>query len=177
MSDRANRSFEIITADDLKRLGQLALSNFEDFFRRNPKHPYVERLRLICLLQTAAKHYVEPDQGNPASTKGGVNDFDVCGFFEALPNRHLYSQRKCNLDFGRSKFGRNPDDGERFSGRRLDVMWRDINFGSAESPIHAVQRYLQNAPPHSSSGKYWKKKPVVVLWPTKMLGRVIWRPE
>jgi hypothetical protein len=110
MSNRANRSFENITPDDLKHLSQLALNNFEDFFRRNPKHPYVGRMRLICLLQTAAKHYVEPDQGNSKSRKGGVNDFDVCGIFEAIPNRHLFARRKCQLDFGPSKFGRNPDD-------------------------------------------------------------------
>jgi hypothetical protein len=40
MSDRANRSVEKITSNDLKHLSQLALSNFEDFFERNPKPPY-----------------------------------------------------------------------------------------------------------------------------------------
>lgn len=175
MSDRANRSFEIITPDDLKRLAQLALNNFEDFFRRNPTHPYVGRMRLICLLQTAAKHYVEPDKGNPRSRGGGVNDFDVCGLFERMPNRHLFARRKCQLDFGPSMFGRNPDDGERYTGRRVDVVWRSINFQLARSPIHAVQRYLQNASPLSSAG-YWREKPVVALWPTKQLGQVIWRP-
>jgi putative ABC transport system substrate-binding protein len=85
MSDRAGRSFEKITRSDLERLASLALSNFEEFFARDPRHPYVRRLWLICLLQTAAKHYVEPDQGNQESTEGGVNDFDVCGFFETVP--------------------------------------------------------------------------------------------
>jgi hypothetical protein len=176
MSNRANRSFEKITPDDLKHLSQLALNNFEDFFRRNPKHPYVGRMRLICLLQTAAKHYVEPDQGNSKSRKGGVNDFDVCGIFEAIPNRHLFARRKCQLDFGPSKFGRNPDDDERFKGRRVDVVWRSIKFEPLESAIHALQRYLQKALLRSSPG-LWRAKPVVLLWPTKMLGEVIWRSK
>jgi hypothetical protein len=177
VSDRANRSFEIITRDDLERLGQLALSNFDDFFRRNPDHPYLARLRLICLLQTAAKHYVEPDHcRKPNQRCGGVNDFDVCGFFDAVASRRLYSRRKCQLDFGSSKFGRNPDDGERFNGRRVDVMWRSIKVESAETPIQAMQRYLQNASPNSSAG-HWKAKPVVIMWPRKLLGHVIWQPE
>jgi hypothetical protein len=113
MSDRAGRSFEKITRSDLERLSQLALINFEEFFACNPDHPYVGRLRLICLLQTAAKHYVEPDRCVTSDQKaGGVNDFDVCGFFETMPGRHLYAQRKVNLDFRPSRFGRHPKDGE-----------------------------------------------------------------
>jgi hypothetical protein len=138
MSDRANRSFEKITRNDLKHLCRLAFSNFEDFFKRNPEHPYHGRLRLIYLLQTAAKHYIEPDQcRSPHQTEGGVNDFDICGFFETMVGRHLYPQRKCNVDFGPSKFGRNSDDGERFEGRRVDVMWRDIPREATESPASA----------------------------------------
>jgi hypothetical protein len=176
MSNRANRSFEIITHDDLKRLGQLALSNFEDFFRRNPGHRYMGRLRLICLLQTAAKHFVEPDKClEPNQRTGGVNDFDVCGFFQAMP-KSLYAQRKCQLDFGPSKFSRNPDDGKHFRGRRVDVMWRSIEMKPPETPIESLQRYLRDARPNSSAGGYWRKKPVVVLWPSEHLGRVIWEP-
>ncbi len=106
---------------------QLALSNFEKFFTWNPTHPYVGRLRLICLLQTAAKRYVEPDQGTPDRGEGGVNDFDVCGFFQTVPGRHVYPRRKVSVDFGPSKFGHHPED-EGFTGRRVDVMWRDIEI-------------------------------------------------
>jgi len=85
VSNRANRSFERITRDDLVRLGRLTLSNFDDFFARNPGHPYARRLRLICLMQTAAKHYVSHDRCiEPNQMWGGVNDFDICGFFEAV---------------------------------------------------------------------------------------------
>jgi hypothetical protein len=175
MSNRANRSFAVITADDLKHLAQLALSNFDDFFTRNPSHPYLRRLRLICLLQTAAKHFVEPDKClEPNQRWGGVNDFDVCGFFQAIPGRFLYPQRKCTMDFGPSKFGHHPED-EGFTGRRVDVMWRSIKMQPSETPIESVQRYLRNAPPKSSAGRYWTVKPVVVLWPSEHLGQVIWR--
>jgi hypothetical protein len=165
---------EKITLDDLKRLTHLALSNFEDFFSRNPGHDYVGRLRLICLLQTAAKHYVEPDLcTSPDQTWGGVNDFDVCGFFETVSGRHLYAQRKVNLDFGPSKFGRNPDDGEQYKGRRVDVMWRDIVINLGQTSVEAVQGYLRNARPGTSAHDHWAAKPAVVLWPKEQLGHVI----
>jgi hypothetical protein len=152
MSDNANRSFELITLDDLARLAQLALANFEAFFVRNPTHPYKGKLRLICLIQTAAKHYVDPDKCIEAEQRwGGVNDFDVFGFFEAVAGRPLFAQRKCKLDFGPSKFGRNPNEGERFEGRHVDVMWRSIDVRTSESPIESVQRYLQDAPTLSSA--------------------------
>ena len=177
MSDRGGRSFEKITRSDLGRLAQLALTNFEAFFARNPRHPYFGRLRLICLLQTAAKHYVEPDRClSPDQREGGVNDFDVCGFFETVPGRHLYPQRKVSLDFGPSKFGRHPADGEQYRGRRVDVVWRDIRIDRAETAAEALRGYLRDAPPGSSAGTYWSAKPVVVLWPLTQLGEVIWEP-
>jgi hypothetical protein len=80
------------------------------------------------------------------------------------------------LDFGPSKFGRNPEDGKHFVGRRVDVMWSSIKIELAESPIEAVQRYLQNALAKSSA-EWWAAKPVVVLWPTKDLGQMIWQLE
>lgn len=187
MSDSANRSFERITRDDLMRLAQLALGNFDDFFARNPKHAYGGQLRLICLLQTAAKHFVDPDPCVELDQRrGGVNDFDVCGFFQRSPGRHLFAQRRCELDFGPSKFGRNPEEGERFKGRRVDVLWRSIGMRVSEAPIESVQRYLQDAfrkrlsrTPGSeacrSSPERWAATPVVVLYPTKDLGRIIWR--
>jgi hypothetical protein len=159
MSNRANRSFEIITRDDLKHLGQLALSNFADFFARNPHHAYLGRLRLICLLQTAAKHYVEPDQcRKPDQRCGGVNDFDVCGFFQAVPGQHLFPRRKCKLDFGPSKFGRHPKEGKRIEGRRVDVVWRDIVMEPPETPIDSVRRHLRSASSRSSA-HFWAANP------------------
>ncbi len=173
LSHYKNRSFERITLDDLRHLAQLALSDFKAFFARNPKHPYKDQLRLICLLQTAAKHYVDPDTCiEPDQRWGGVNDFDVCGFFEAIPRRHLFARRKRQLDFGASRFGRNPVEDERFKGRRVDVMWRSIDRLKSETPIESVQRYLRDA--RAGSATYWSAKPVVVLWPSKDLGKVIW---
>jgi hypothetical protein len=152
------------------------LDDFDDFFTRYPQHPYHGQLRLICLLQTAAKHYVDPDHClEPNQTWGGVNDFDVCGFFEAVPRRQLCPRRRSTVDFGPSKFGRNPDDGEHFKGRRVDVLWRSINMRASETPIESVQRYLRNAPANSSA-RLWVAKPVIALWPYEDFDRTIWRP-
>jgi hypothetical protein len=169
MSASADRSFESITRDDLSQLAQLALSCFEDFFACNPEHPYRGRLRLICLVQGGAKHYVDPDlQIEPNQRWGGVNDFDVCGFFQAVPGRSLFARRRCELDFS-------PDSGGsgRFKGRRVDAMWRSLDVQVSEAPIEAVQRYLRCSRPNTSA-RYWAGRPVVVIWPSEDLGRIIW---
>jgi hypothetical protein len=58
----------------------------------------------------------------------------------------------------------------------VDVMWRDIAINLAETPMGAVQRYLRDAPPGTSAHDHWAAKPVVVLWPSRQLGEVIWMP-
>jgi hypothetical protein len=167
MSNNANRSFERIMRNDLARLARLALSNFDDFFAIHPDHPYAGRLRLICLMQTAAKHYVSPDRcAAPNQTWGGVNDFDVCGFFESVPGRPLYARRISRMDFGPSKFGHNPDDGDCYTGRRVDVMWRSIDMPL--SPIESVQALLREE--RTVSARWWGAKAAVVLWPSMDLG-------
>jgi hypothetical protein len=175
MSDRANRSFEKITQADLHRLSSLALADFEDFFRRYHQwRAYRERLMLICLCQGAARHYVTPSFGVATDRAGGVNDFDVWGFFRHDPNDRPFPPRRHGLqDFGPSKFGRSVDDKPRFIGRRVDVWGRSIEKLPSENPIQAVQRYLRTH--HSDSARLVAERPVVVLWPAERLGEIIWR--
>jgi hypothetical protein len=174
MSDAGNRSFELIHRDDLEHLARLAIEDFNQFFEKNPGHPYEGRLELVCLLQGAAKHFVEPDKMVEADqTWGGVNDFDVCGFFYKVEGRPLSARRRHELDFGPSKFGRNPDESERFRGRRVDIMWRAVESSGSEDAIGAVLRWLENGGPDSSA-KCWLERPVVAIWPNDVFGRIIW---
>ena len=145
MSKSANRSFERITDIDLRRLSALAAADFDDLFRRNARwRPYRRRLLLLCLCQGAALHYASPRRGTAADRIGGVNDFDVWGFFADWPNGRPFPPRRHGFqDFGPSKFGRSPKDKPRFRGRRVDVLGRSIQKRPRESPIAALRRYLE----------------------------------
>jgi hypothetical protein len=174
MSNSASRSFKKITRADLGRLSSLALTDFEDFFRRHQQwRPYRQRLLLICLCQGAASHYVTPRRGVATDREGGVNNFDVWGFFRDQPNgRPFPPRRHGRQDFGPSKFGRNPKDKSRFTGRRVDVLARSIDKRRSENAIQAVQRYLRLR--RAKSARLLAERPVVVLWPSKMVGQTIW---
>lgn len=165
---RRYRSFEKIKSTDLARLAELALDDLRSLFRRKPQYRvYAKRLMLLCLCQGAAQHYVYGDRG--------VNDFDVWAFFRPYPEYGFPYRRHGRVDFGPSRFGRNPQDAARFTGRRIDVMGRSIPVLKSEKPIAAVQRYLREAP-RGSSPWFLAQRPVVVVWPRAYRGRVIWKP-
>jgi hypothetical protein len=128
MSNSRNRSYEKITRGDLGHLANLALTDFKSFFQRNARrHPYSDRLMLVCLCQGAARHYVDPYRVLSSDREGGVHDFDVWGFFRQHPDERPFPPgRQGFADFGLSRFGRDPDDEPRFTGRRVDVLGRSI---------------------------------------------------
>ena len=136
MSTSPHRSFERITRDDLVRLVELALQDFEQLYARSEySRPYKARLRLICLCQGSARHFLHGDRG--------VQDFDMWGFFEEIPRHPFPYRRRGTRDFGPSKFGRNPDDGPEFVGRRVDVIGRSIPI----SAWHAASAFGSNDEP------------------------------
>jgi hypothetical protein len=54
----------------------------------------------------------------------GVHDFDLWGFFRKISDRAFPHRRQGQHDFGQSKFGHNPEDGDRFVGRQVGVFGR-----------------------------------------------------
>jgi hypothetical protein len=94
------------------------------------------------------------------------------GFFEEVRDHPFPYRRRGEHDFGPSKFGRDPDDGDVFKGRKVDVIGRSIRMPSNETPIESVQLYLREAKTRSAS--LLAERPVVVVWPGKDFGRVIW---
>jgi hypothetical protein len=167
VSNSPHRSFARIKRTDLARLAKIAHDDFADLCRRQKyASQYANRLRLICLCQGAAGHYVHHDRG--------VQDFDLWGFFEEDRSHAFPYRRRGEHDFGLSKFGRNPDDGDAFKGRRVDVIGRSIRMSRNETPIEAVQHYLREA--RTESASLLAERPVVVVWPARYRGRVIWDP-
>ena len=125
---RGYRSFEKIKLTDLARLADLALDDLRSLFNRKPRsRVYAKRLMLLCLCQGAARHYVYGDRG--------INDFDVWAFFRPHPEYRFPYRRHGRVDFGPSRFGRNPKGAARFTGRRIDVMGRSIPVLKREKPI------------------------------------------
>ena len=98
------------------------------------------------------------------------------GFFEEAPGGYSFPyRRRGERDFGPSKFGRNPDDGDAFKGRRVDVIGRSIRMPKNKTAIEAVQHYLGEA--RTESATLLAERPVIVVWPVKYRGRIIWDRE
>jgi hypothetical protein len=167
VSNSPHRSFARITRSDLARLAKIALDDFADLCQRQKfAGRYADRLRLICLCQGAARHYVHHDRG--------VWDFDLWGFFEEVRGHPFPYRRRGEHDFGPSKFGRDPN-GDAFKGRKVDVIGRSIRIPKNKAPIEAVQDYLGEA--GTKSAIRLAERPVVVVWPVKYRGRIIWDPR
>ena len=165
VSNSPHRSFERIAPNDLARLAQIAVDDFADLCQRQTySRRYADRLRLICLCQGAARHYVHYDRG--------VWDFDLWGFFEEAHGHPFPYRRRGEHDFGPSKFGRAPDAGDAFKGRKVDVIGRSIRMSKNETPIEAVQHYLREA--QTKSASLLAERPVIIVWPVENRGRVIW---
>ena len=58
------------------------------------------------------------------------------------------------------------------NGRRVDVIGRSISMPKNETSIEAVQRYLREA--RTRSAALLAERPMVVAWPVKYQGQVIW---
>jgi hypothetical protein len=165
MSKSVLYSGERIKSADLRRLLKLAQTDLSDLFQRQMKSRiYKDRCVRICLCQGAALHYVHGGQG--------IHDFDVWAFFRRHPAMSFPYRRRGTMDFGRSRFGRNPADSPEFEGRRVDVIGRSIAIGRRESAVLAVQRYLSER--KTESARQLAKRPVIALWPEAFFGRVIW---
>ena len=162
----SERSREPITAADLARLGELALLDLAGLVERETAtgRRYRDRLLCIALCHGAAQHYVDGENG--------VKDFDVWSFFAADPAGPFPCRRRVERDFGRSKFSRHPADPHCFAGRRVDLSGRSLPVSAEADPVESVRSYLAGG--RTVTARRLSQKPVVLLWPARLRGRVIW---
>jgi hypothetical protein len=163
----SERSFEPLTAADLKRLAELALDDFEQLFTRRPDTGdlYRDRLLMLCLCQGGAEHFLR--------RKHGVKDLDVWGFFSEHPARPFPYRRRGVQDFGPSHLGRHPDD-VGFKGRRVDIIGRSIRCASDQSARACVLEWLRSG--KTDSARLISQRPVIAIYPEGDSGSVIWDP-
>lgn len=155
----AERSFDRIDDRQLAKLCEIATQDSEEFFALHPK--YRSTIICIALCQGAALHYVD--------RRNGVKDFDVWTFYKRT-EAHLFPVRRRQArDFGRSKFGKNPDDAG-FIGRRVDLLGRSIE--EMQDPIASIQAYLRQA--WTQTAIELSRKAVVLLYPAYVTGEVAW---
>ena len=167
MSKSPHRSFKKIRKADLARLERLAKQCLDEMLGRTKTGRYYssDHMLMACLCQGAAQHFVYGDRG--------VCDWDVVFFFRTNPRWKFPPRWRGTADFGPSRFGRNPDDDPKYSGRRIDVMGRDIAVPKGNNAKSAIIGYVRER--RTASARYWAKRPLIVLSPRKMLGQVIWR--
>lgn len=162
---RAGRSFEPITAQDLRRLDEIARQDRARFFQEHPPWAalYGDRVLCVALCQGAALHYLD--------SATGINDFDVYTFYRQNPEGVWCHRRKTFYDFGLAKFGQSVDH-PHWVGRRVDCLGRSLVVEPGDDPPGALRRYLRQR--RSDTARYLAQKAVVLLDP--QCGRVIW-PE
>lgn len=167
MARASERSKQPITKVDLRRLSKIADEDRDDLFLRKP-HLRHYRNRVICvaLCQGAALHYLDG--------RNGVKDFDVWAFYAERGAPFPY--RRVGVgDFGPSRFGRRPKDHRRFIGRRVDLIGRSLRVRPSADPLEVIEDYLAKS--RTTSARKLRKKPVVIIDPPALRGRVAWDPR
>lgn len=158
------RSLASITDEHLRRLAEIAESDREGLFRRNPHlSVYRDRILLTALCQGAALHYVDGTNG--------VKDLDIYTFYAEDPAVGYPYRRRGVEDFGDSEHGRHPDDHESM-GRRVDLLGRTLKVEPSADPVAAVRSYLRAG--STSTAKELARKAVVVIDPGTRFGKVVW---
>jgi hypothetical protein len=162
-----NRSYEIITPDDLQRLGAIAKRDREDLFQRVSVTGglYRDRLFAVALCQGAALHYIDGITG--------VKDFDVWSFYQENPVRPFPYRRRGMEDFSDSKFGIT-EGSPYYTGRKVDLLGRSIYVQDVLDPVGALRNYLSSA--ETSSARHLAQKAMILIEPVQYLGTVVW-PE
>ena len=159
------RSKQKITKRDLRKLLMLARADIDGFFDRKRvyKKPYHGKEKLVALCQGAASHYIDG--------KNGVKDFDVWFFYPQKGDVILPYRRTGVVDFGESKFGKNPNK-PRFDGRNVDVLMRSTKYFNRGNPKVCIEVYLSNC--KTKTAKLLARKAVIGLYPENVFGEVLW---
>lgn len=162
----SERSLALFDAEDLQRLSDIARKDLQRFIANNHelRVGFTTKILCVALCQGAALHQV--------NKMNGVKDIDIYTFFAADEGRPFPPRRPVmTYDFGRSKFGRHPDNSA-YIGRRVDCLGRSIEYTVGTSPIEALQGFLTNKP--TSTARLLAQKAVIIIDPVERRGDAVW---
>lgn len=91
-----------------------------------------------------------------------------------IPDAAFPWRRIATKDFGRSKFGRNPED-IGYAGRRVDLLARSLSFASPADPVEWIRTYLCTG--RTKTAHELALKAVILIEPRRLLGKVVWPKE
>lgn len=164
----SKRSFEQLTDNDLRKVRDVGYCVLNDALFRlsgSTTGAFKDALAVLCLCQGSALHRLTGVRG--------IKDFDVWGFFRPVSGHRFPVRARWEGDFGPSVHGRHPDDVKAGrSGRKVDVLGRDVPMGQNEDPRQAVRRYLAGG--RKGTPLELAYRPVIVLWPDKWFGEIVW---
>jgi len=190
------RVFEPLGLDVLREILDCAIRELDRFLMLAGRPPgkfkvYGDRLITISLCQGSAQHFVDlqgrsdfdnivlvtqrelDEKGYRVTPTGrivnGVNDIDVCLFFQQLASVPIPNRNHCI----KSATGRFSGLGE----RRLDFLKKGVSrevIGSAGSsePTEVIRSYMRNTP---HGRQHLSRKSVIGLYPARVFGKVLWR--
>ena len=163
MTDKA-RSYGHLLPEDLRRLGEIARQDREEFFHRCPHYRALQdEIIAVALCQGAALHYV--------NGSNGIKDLDVWTFYAEHPLIQYPPRRLISRDFGNPRFGQSPDFPQ-YVGRKVDCLGRSIPVEGDGDPISALRRYLSEQ--RTKTASKLARKAVVLIEPDALLGKVAW---
>ena len=169
--DERGRSYEEIDPPTLDQLAKIARADRAQFLEGRPE--YRRRLLCVALCQGAGLHYVDVKLGR--RRPNGIKDFDVWSFFARIPGERFPADRRnVHVDFGPSKFGRwtrEPARFRGFTGRRVDLLMRDLDVGSA--PIRSRPSARGFGKRGRASQRALAAKGVVLIQPLRLRGTII----
>ena len=161
------RSLEPLTYDDLKELYWGSAKRLHEYFIQRPGTKWNELYNIakptaVALCQGAAMH--SHDGSN------GIKDFDIW-FFYSFNQKHLPYRTIWNWDYRNPKYGWHPSMPD-YHGKKVDVLVRSIREHTSNDPVKTIHQYLMLE--NTASSRELAKKAVVMLFPTPLLGQVIW---
>jgi hypothetical protein len=160
------RSYARITRADLGRLIRLAREEREDFFDRHPEWAILYRKSMLCaaLCGDGALHYLNGITG--------VHGFQVWTFYAENSEAPFPPAHVSHLDYGESKFGRDPGLSPSYKGLRVELRGRSLDARPGDDPLTVLQRYLKGG--RSPSARELARKAVVLLEPEDFFGMEAW---
>ena len=151
------RAYGPLTHEHLNRLIEIARRDREGLFQRCPHlEIFRDRILTVALCQGGALHYVD--------NRNGVKDLDVWTLYAAHPTVTYPPRRRGEIKFGPSELTGWSES--------VDLLGRSVPYPVGHDPVTTWRDYLTKS--WTTSARFLSQKPVVLLEPAELRGKVVW---